>query len=107
MISVEEYKDHVRTLPCLICGGAAEPHHLVSVGMGRKRETPKWEDCTIIPLSRRYHAELHQIGRKTFEKKHYINLYKEALIILAKWIFHKSKLQKENNGKRDQKNRKN
>ncbi len=87
MISVEEYKDYVNTLPCLICGGAAEGHHLVAVGMGRKRETPKWEDYTAIPLSRRYHAELHQIGRKKFEKKYYINLYKEALIILSRWIF--------------------
>ncbi len=87
MISVKEYKDYVRTLPCLICGGAAEGHHLVAVGMGRDRTIPKYEDYTRIPLSRKYHQELHQIGRKKFEKKYYIGLYKEALIILAKWIF--------------------
>ena len=101
MISVEEYKDHVRTLPCLVCGGAAEGHHIFSVGMGRDRKTPKWEDYTLISLCREHHQALHQIGRKTFEKKYYINLYKEALKILAKWIFNE-----ENNGKRDQKNRK-
>ena len=89
MISVEEYKDHVRTLPCLICDGVADPHHLFSVGMGRDRKTPKWEDFTIIPLCREHHQELHQTGRKKYEKKYYIYLYKEALKILAQWIFKK------------------
>ena len=78
----------MRTLPCLISGrGGVDPHHLKTVGMGRKRALPKWEDFTTIPLCRKHHQELHQIGRETFERKYYINLYKEALKILAQWIF--------------------
>lgn len=90
-----DYKSYVRTLPCLICGQGSEPHHLLSVGMGRDRTKPKWEDYTVIPLCREHHQELHQIGRQ-FEKKYKINLYKEALKILSKWIF-----KEEDNGKRD------
>ncbi len=85
---ISEYKDHVRTLPCLISGrGGVDPHHLKAVGMGRKRALPKWEDYTLVPLEHRYHAELEQIGVTKFEEKYYINLYKEALIILSRWIF--------------------
>ena len=81
------YKSYIETLPCLISGQGSEGHHLVAVGMGRDRNLPKWEDYARIPLSRQYHQELHQIGILQFEKKYYINLYKEALKILAKWIF--------------------
>ena len=86
-----DYKEYVRTLPCLICGrGGVDPAHLKAVGAGRKRELPKWEDFTIIPLSHEYHQELHYIGMTKFEKKYQINLYKEALTILAKWIFNET-----------------
>ena len=54
--------------------------------MGRKKEFPKWEDYTQIPLNRQYHQELHQIGISKFEDKYKIDLHKEALHILAKWI---------------------
>ena len=64
--------------------------------MGRKRALPKWEDYTLVSLERRYHVELEQIGVTKFEERYKINLYKEALIILSKWIFNE-----ENNGKRD------
>ena len=84
----KDYKDHVRKLPCLIGGqGSCDIHHLSAVGLGRRRSLPKWEDFTIIPLNRRLHSELHQIGIAQFEKKYKINLYKEALLILARWIF--------------------
>ena len=82
-----DYKKYIETLPCLISGGVTEGHHLVSIGMGRDRKLSRWEDYTRIPLSREYHSELHQIGLAQFEKKYQVNLYKEALIILAKWIF--------------------
>lgn len=87
MTSVEDYKNYVRTLPCLIRGGAADPHHLKAIGVGRKRALPKWEDYTLVPLERQYHVELHQIGVSSFEERHNINLYYEALQILAKWLF--------------------
>ncbi len=87
----------MRTLPCLVGGrGGVDAHHLRSVGVGRKRSLPKWEDYSVIPLIRQYHQELHQIGVLQFEKKYKINLYKEALKILAQWIFNEG-----DNGKRD------
>ena len=80
------YSDYIRTLPCLICGkDDADPHHLKTVGTGRQRELSKWEDYTLIPLNRQYHQELHQIGLTKFEDKYKIDLFKEALFILAKW----------------------
>ncbi|NHZ85227.1 MAG: DUF968 domain-containing protein [Planctomycetia bacterium] len=95
-MSVEDYKNHVRKLPCTLCGRAADPHHLKAVGMGRKRSLPKWEDYTLVPLERRYHVELEQIGISRFHVKHNINLYKEALFILAQWIFSKSEIERKN-----------
>lgn len=100
-IDPKEYLDHVRKLPCLISGKAADPHHLKAVGAGRKRSTSKLEDYMIIPLFRQYHTEVEQIGLAKFEEKYKINLYECALLILTKWIFHKHKLQEEINGKRD------
>ena len=111
-IDTVEYLNYVRSLPCIVnqtaygneginpCG-ASDPHHLLAVGTGRNRKTPRWEDYKAIPLCREHHAELHQIGIIKFENEWAVMLFKESLIILARWIFHKSKLQKENNGKRD------
>ncbi len=87
---MSDYKKYIETLPCLICGGVADGHHCFGVGIGRNRKTPKWEDFTIIPLCRKHHQELHQIGIKKFEEKYKINLYKEALKILAQWIFNEN-----------------
>ena len=84
---LEDYKDHVRKLPCLVCDEAADAHHLVSVGMGRKRALPRWEDYTIVPLCRNHHQELHQVGLTVFQNNWQINLVKKALLILAQWIF--------------------
>jgi len=82
------YSDYIKTLPCLICGkNDVDPHHLKAVGTGRRRELSKWEDYTIIPLYRQYHSELHQIGLTKFEDKYKIDLFKEALFILAKWSY--------------------
>ena len=101
-ISPEEYLNHVRSLPCLIGGGAADPHHLKAVGAGRKRSRPKWEDYTVVPLGRKYHREVEQIGLKKFEEKHKIDLFRSALLILANWIFDKQKTyERLNDGKRN------
>ena len=90
-MSVEDYKNHVRKLPCLICGHGSDSHHLFSIGMGRDRTKPKWEDFTVMPLCREHHTELHQTGMTKFSKGWQIHLYKEALKILAKWIFNEDK----------------
>ena len=93
MISVEDYKNHVRSLPCVVnrkdCGRAVDPHHLRHVGLGRNRKVARWEDYTQIPLCRRCHSEQDNIGWLTFEDKYNINFYLEAIKILAKWLFNK------------------
>ena len=94
-ISVEEYKKHVQTLPCLICGKVAEGHHLFPVGMGRNRKVPRWEDYTRVPLCNAHHINgIHIDGQKDFELKHSISLYKEALIILSKFVFERTNNEK-------------
>ena len=97
-IDPKEYLDYVRSLPCLISGKAADPHHL-KAGRWRKRE--RMEDYMVIPLFREYHSELHQIGPEKFEEKYNISLYECAFDIFVKWVFNKHKLQEEQN---DQKN---
>ena len=78
-IDTVEYLNYVRALPCLIKGKAADPHHLKAVGAGRKRQVPKWEDYTAVPLQRVYHGEVEQIGIPAFNEKYKID------IILAGW----------------------
>ena len=100
-IDPKEYLDYVRSLPCLISGKAADPHHLKAVGAGRRRSRKMLEDYMVVPLLRQYHTEFDDIGKTKFEEKYKINLYECALVILTRWIFNKSKLQEEEYGKRD------
>jgi len=58
--SSEKYKAYIRTLPCIVCGGDAEPHHEISGG------TVKGPDLFCIPLCREHHNERHSIGVATF-----------------------------------------
>ncbi len=86
-INVDEYKEFVRGLPCLVCGrDGSDPHHLVAIGMGSNRKNATYKDFVLIPLQREYHVELHTIGYKTFEKKYKINLFYESVLVLAKFI---------------------
>ena len=68
------YMDWVtHTQPCLVSKRLmSDPHHVRSKGAGGK------ERDNIAPLQRRWHTELHQIGKKAFEKKYGINLKVEA-----------------------------
>lgn len=60
----EEYKAYVRKLPCVICGGDAEPHHEVSGGMAIKGS-----DLFCIPLCRIDHNYYNTIGVESFWKE--------------------------------------
>ena len=110
-IDPKEYLGHVRSLPCVVnrkdCFRAVDPHHLFNVGLGRNRKVARWEDFTVIPLCRRCHSEQHSIGWLSFQSQYAVDFYFEGLKILAKWIFHKSKLQEEENGQRDKRDQKN
>jgi len=53
-----KYLKWIRTLPCIICGGEAEPHHLKHVGSMSGIGT-KASDILCVPLCRPHHDEMH------------------------------------------------
>jgi len=81
------YLERRKGVKCLMCANEGDRHHLSSIGAGRKREIAHWEHFTVINLCREHHSELHQIGEKKFSEKYEINLWKYALLSLAKWMF--------------------
>ena len=59
-----EYLVFVRTRPCIVCrSGASDAHHLVSRGAGGS-------DYQAIPLCRKHHSEIHQVGRGKFRDRY-------------------------------------
>lgn len=82
----------VKSLPCVACGkGPCENAHVENGGTGRKADY-----TLIVPLcSRRSHNgehppigchhRLHNLGVKTFEAQHRIDLHQEAARIEALW----------------------
>lgn len=63
------HADAIRQLPCSVCGkrGPSDPHHVRSRGAGGKADV-------LVPLCRRDHDLLHQIGRVSFEKRYNVDL---------------------------------
>lgn len=55
---------------CCISGLPAELHHVDAVGMGRDRTEIIHVGMRVLPLSRKYHREAHEIGREAFLKKY-------------------------------------
>ena len=65
----------IRTLPCVVCGGYSEPHHLRThwnCGAGQKPD-----DRFSIPLCRVHHRQLHDVGMSSFFFAHDINLWEQ------------------------------
>lgn len=60
----EEFRDYVKTLPCIICGRDSDAHH--EIGGGTALKGP---DLFCIPLCRKHHDE-RGAGVETFWKKH-------------------------------------
>ena len=75
----KKYLEYIRKIPCLISGKVADPHHLTSRGA-------YGSDYTALPLARRYHTEIEQIGVKKFEEKYNINVWKEAHRLLERFM---------------------
>ena len=61
----------VRSLPCLVCGGLAEPAHVTSRGAGGGR-------FDLVPLCRTHHDEQHSAGVESFADRHGLDLRAEA-----------------------------
>ena len=77
----EEYLKFIRTLPCCVCGAAAEPHHA-----GRSYKGLKSSDYSCVPLCRQDHRELHHIGVLTFQKKHGVSMATEIAYALHRYV---------------------
>jgi len=82
-----EYLKYQRQRTCILSGERGVPHHIMRIGQGRNRKNPHWEHFTVVSLSIALHSELHTIGDKRFEAKYGINLWKTALLNLARYLF--------------------
>jgi len=62
-----------RTLPCIVknseCSGGIVAHHVATVGSGGS-------DLNAVPMCIWHHAEIHFIGRDSFQEKYGINFKK-------------------------------
>lgn len=70
---------------CCISGKRAELHHVDHVGMGRNRNEITHIGMRAMPLSRKYHNEVHQIGQKSFEEKYHVYGVKIDKLIASKY----------------------
>lgn len=83
----------VASLACVCCGkvGHSENAHIETGGAGRKADYTK-----IIPLcsqrsdygSYGCHRRLHNLGIKTFEHRHGLDLHAEAALLNERWLAH-------------------
>lgn len=70
---------------CCISGKRAELHHVDKVGMGRNRNEITHIGMKALPLSRKYHIEVHTIGQKAFEAKYHVFGVKIDELIASKY----------------------
>lgn len=70
---------------CCISGKKAELHHVDTVGMGRNRNEITHIGMKALPLSRKYHIEVHTIGQKAFEEKYHVFGVKIDEVIASKY----------------------
>ena len=70
---------------CCISGKRAELHHVDKVGMGRNRNEITHIGMKALPLSRKYHIEIHSIGQKAFEEKYHVFGVKIDEVIASKY----------------------
>ena len=57
---------------CVICGLAADVHHVDTVGMGNDRRTVDHREKHLIALCRAHHNEAHNIGWPVFAQKYHV-----------------------------------
>ena len=87
----KEYLAFVRSHPCVVCcQRPVDADHLQtrgSGGVGRKGRTHTGTivDFACVPLCRIHHSERHSFALRDFEKKHKVNLWKEAFMLLRSW----------------------
>ena len=78
----KKYLEYIKGLPCLchdnLCIGDIVPHHTKTKGSGGS-------DYLTVPLCGFHHAEVHSIGRTTFQRVHNINFTTETIRLLARY----------------------
>lgn len=57
---------------CAVCGKKAELHHVDAVGTGRNRKEICHIGMRCLPLCRKHHNEIHNIGKDDFMKRYMI-----------------------------------
>ena len=63
-MKLESYLNFLRSHVCIVCAHSeTEPHHVSTRGAGGS-------DLLAVPLCRRHHMEVHQIGTETFEQEY-------------------------------------
>lgn len=62
----QKYMKHIRSKPCLVCGGYSEAHH-ITFAQPRAMQKKNGDQYTV-PLCHRHHMELHAFagGEKTW-----------------------------------------
>lgn len=80
IVRSEEYRAHIRGLPCCCgCERPGDPHHVLHKrGFGDARN--------IVPLARECHDEGGNMGWKTWEKRRGVKLKPIAVILYEAWL---------------------
>lgn len=60
----KKYLEWIRRLPCLLCRGASDAHHIPPDGLSSI--SLKTSDLRTIPLCLKHHTEYHTCGKDTF-----------------------------------------
>lgn len=93
----EFYRAWIRGRPCCVTGyvtGAfrilVEPAYgyycRIEAAHVRARGAGGADHANLVPLEARLHAELHRIGRKSFERRHHISLTLIATVLWARYL---------------------
>ncbi len=77
------YRNYVSGQDCVGClkNGPSDPHHLESGAMGMQKS-----DYILVPLCRKCHTLYHSKGQRWFEDSFGVNLYRQALFCLERYI---------------------
>ena len=76
----EEIIRWLRGIGCILCGhlnGSIHIHHVKTRGSGGE------DKLNVVPLCAIHHAEIHTIGRNTFDKKYGVSLSDCAAMLWA------------------------
>ena len=65
--------------PCLVCGAVpSEAHHVKTRAAGGGPDD-------VVPLCTAHHREFHDIGVRTFEDRHELDMDMYALVFSCRW----------------------